>query len=217
MKTTFISIVLLSLFSAALALTIPDSIRQRVEEQVVVKGCNANVCFAIDGSDAVGSNNFRKSVEFIQAVIGIVGTDRAAEFAATQFGTTTQRIAPLTGLRENTLVALENARSIGGKTSAVAAGINYCNFQLFRRPGEANKMVIITDGNSNFGADPVKAARSFRKRDPKGSITAVGVGYKDLHVLKKISGQNPVLAVTDYLELAFQVDILVSEICGFNI
>ena len=217
MKTTFISILLLSLLSVTLAITIPESIRQRVKEAVVVNGCNANVCFAIDGSDAVGPDNFRKSVEFVQAVIGIVGTDRAAEFAATQFGTTTRRIAPLTGLRDNTLKALEDAKLTGGPTSAVASGIIYCDFQLFRRPGEANKLVVITDGKSNFGSNPVTAADKYRGRNPKNSITAVAVGHRQDDVLQRISGQNPVLEVTDYVELALKVDTLVSQICGFNI
>lgn len=220
MKAIFISFALSVIFCVAFSATVPNglviptSIKQSVAKLVEVQGCNANVCFGIDGSGSVSRNEFKDAKFFVKDIVDIIAVDQAAEFAAVQFSGTNSRISPLTGDKEAFLRAVRNARFEQGGATAIGAAIVYCDFQLSRRPGEANKIAVITDGRNNLGGDPVRRANNFRRRDPNGKVTAVGIGrYLDTEMLQQIAGDEKVISVDEYIHLATVVTDLVQEVC----
>ena len=220
MKGLFVSFALSLIFCVALSATVPNgliiptSIKQSVAKLVEVEGCNANVCFGIDGSGSVSATEFDDAKFFVKDIVDIIAVDQDAEFAAVQFSETNHRISPLTGNKRDFLRAVRNAKFQQGGYTAIGAGIVYCDFQLSRRPGEANKIAVITDGRNNLGGSPVRRANNFRRRDPNGKITAVGIGqYLNLETLQKIAGDEKVISVDDYIHLATVVTELVKQVC----
>lgn len=206
----------LFLLSSASKLTY-DAVVRQAKAQVSKGGCGVNVCFAIDTSGSVTDEQFKSQKFFIQDITAIIGVDSRAKFAACQYGDRSYTISLLTkqvGLF-NRLV--ENASFQGDPVTAVGAGIVYCDRQLRRSRGQANKIVLIGDGRNNLGGSPVRRANIFRRK-AGGAVCSVGVGFEDKATLTKIAGgEERVFAVDDYVELAFIVEDLVFDICGFRL
>lgn len=188
-------------------------LRRRVEE---AGGCNANVCFAIDGSGSISSTEFTNQKNFVLDLVSVVAVDNAAEVAACQYATAVSPISPLTVDTAKFNLAVNRATQLGGQ-SFVVGGINYCFSQLWRRRGEANKIVYMGDARSNIGSDAVDRADLFRMIG--GSVAAVGAGFTDDSELLRIAGGNSSLvyeadSFLDVLTLQGFIESLVSQICG---
>lgn len=222
MKGIFFSFVFALICSLSLAVSVPEgrfiptAIKQAALKRVQAEGCNANVCFGIDGSGSVSATEFQNAKDFVKDIVDIIAVDQEAEFCAVQFSLTNDAISPLTADKIAFLNALDAEPFIRGGATAIGSAIVYSDFQLSRRPGEANKIVVITDGRNNAGGDPVRRANNFRRRDPNGRVCAVGIGRTLKAPLKEIAGGQPVLTVDDYIQLATIVDNLVNAVCGYN-
>lgn len=188
--------------------------------KVRMSGCKVNVCFAIDTSGSVSDEDFVKQREFIIDITAIIGADSRSRFAAGQYGKRTYRISSLTsdvsafnGLVQSAQLQKDGATSMG-------SGIVWCDRQLRRQKDDANKMVVMGDGNNNLGGDPVHRANIFRER-ANGRVCTVGVGFEDqqdIKVLEEVAGSPARLfAVDDYVELSFIVEELVEDICKFSL
>lgn len=180
-----------------------------------VGGCNANICFAIDGSGSISLKEFRNEVNFVLDTVSVL-VDNAIEFAATQYATSNYEIFPLTVDDESFILAINNTQHVGG-FSFVAGGVNYCFSQLWRRRGEANHIVLLGDGRSNIGASAIGRADLFRKVG--GSLSVVGAGFEDNEVLLKIAGGNEdlVYEVSDFLDILSLerfIEGIVIDICN---
>lgn len=182
-----------------------------------VAGCNANVCFAIDGSGSISPANFEAQKEFVQDVATIIadGTN-PVELAAVQYGTSSSAIIQLTLNTNAFQLAIKRTPQIGGLTF-VNAGINFCFSQLWRRRGEANKIVLLGDGRTTIGSNAVRRADLFRRVG--GDVCTVGAGFQDPRELLAIAGGDParVFQVDDFisaLELQYIIEDIVLDICG---
>lgn len=175
-------------------------------------GCNPNVCFALDGSGSVNSDDFRAQKEFVELAAALIGVDRSAHFASVQYTRTLHEISPLTNNQDSFLVRVNNARAKGGATF-VPAGLAYCVKELYHRREDANKIVLLGDGRNNFGSGSLTGPlRRFR-----GEVCAVGVGNINKHNLIKIAGHpSRVFQADDFFSLAFLIDDLVSGICKLH-
>lgn len=184
-------------------------------------GCSANVCFAIDGSGSISREEFDNQRNFVLDIVSVIADDqvtgdRATEVAAVQYATSNNPITPLTTDIASFNLRVNSVQQVGG-ASFVVGGINYCFSQLFRRSGEANKIVLLGDGRSNIGSSAVDRADLFRTVN--GSVCTVGAGFPDNSELLAISGDDPDLVFEvdsffDVLALEKLVETLVFRICG---
>lgn len=195
---------------------ISNSQKKRLEKEIIANGgCNANVCFAIDGSGSVGQAGFDAEKQFVFDIVSIINVDEPVEIAATQYGAANSAISPLTFNSADFNVALNGATFLNAGFTQIRGGLLYCFNQLRKRKGDANKIVLLGDGRANLGGNPVPIANLFRKRTG-GQICAVGVRYQDTQSLLDIVGGDPkkVLTVDDFFELKDIIDELVVQICG---
>lgn len=181
--------------------------------KIIFKGaCNPNVCFALDGSGSVSSDDYRAQKEFVEIVSALIGVDKSAHFAAVQYTRTLHEISPLTSNQDSFLIKVNRDQPKGGATF-VPAGLAYCVKELLPRREDANKLVLLGDGRNNFGSGRLTAPlRRF-----KGEVCAVGVGNIKKRNLIKIAGHpSRVFQVDDFFSLAFLVEDLVSGICKLH-
>lgn len=193
----------------------PSSVVRSLQEMIVENGgCKANVCFAIDGSESVGADNFQKEIQFLFDFASIVNFDeQKTGLAATQFGTANSAITRLTFSSERLNIALGNARYLNAQFTQIRGGLLFCFNELRNQKNDANKIVLLSDGEANLGGDPVPIADRFRTE--VGEICAVGVGYNDITPLLDIVGgsRDKILTVDDYFELSDILGRLVVQVC----
>jgi len=191
---------------------------EELREEIVAQGtCNANVCFALDGSRRISSTNYRRVQDFVQLVTAIVGVDTRAAFAAVQYGRRIRPISRLTNDVDSFLKDVDNSVSLRARRSFLVDGLSFCIHELWPRTEDVNKIVILGDGRSPRGGNPVPLAR--RNRRPRGNmdICAVGVGFGNPRRLRRITGSSSrVLAIDGYFDLLDIIDQLVAEICGLD-
>lgn len=179
-------------------------------------GCNANVCFAIDGSNDLSKQEFTNEQHFVLDVTSVIGVDEPVEFAAVQYSESTSPISPLTNKTFDFIIAVSDTNFRRGNLSFLASGLNYCVNEFRERRGEANKIVLLGQGRSHIGRSPRRIARKFRKEG--GSICVVGAGFPDDKELLAIAGDpSQVFTVDNFfdtLNLRDIVDTMVAQICG---
>lgn len=182
-----------------------------------VEDCNANVCFAIDGSGSINATEFEAQQFFVQDLVSVlVNDENDVEVAAVQFGFRSSVISRLTADLEQFTLALFDAPQRGGGT-ALRKGIKACAWQLRRVRREPIKMVLLGDGRSSKPRAAARRANRFRRVG--GEVFAVGTADADGEQLLKLAGGNAdrVYEVDNFLDvLAIQVVIedMVAEICG---
>lgn len=189
-----------------------DELRRKIE---AAGGCNANICFAIDGSGSISSEAFQNEKNFVLDVASVVGVDEPVELAAVQFSTANTPISPLTPDTSEFILSVESAAQLKG-ASFVTAGISYCFSQLWRRQGEANKIVVLGDGRSNIGSSAVRRADLFRQVG--GEVSVVAAGFSNDQELLGIAGgqEDHVFRVSSFLDvltLKSFVEALVEQVC----
>lgn len=179
-----------------------------------VGGCNANVCFAIDGSGAISPEAFTSQKNFVLDVVSVIAVDEPVELAAVQYATRRRAIKRLTNKVPEFVLAVNGTYQLGG-WSRPAAGIAFCNRQLWRW-NKANKIVLLGNGKSDLGRSAVRSANRFRDRN--GDLSVVAAGDADDQKLLAIAGgrKDRVFDVTSFLDvLALQevIEQLVKNIC----
>eukprot|EP00178_Gracilaria_changii_P000089 TRINITY_DN1007_c0_g1_i1.p1 TRINITY_DN1007_c0_g1~~TRINITY_DN1007_c0_g1_i1.p1 ORF type:complete len:265 (+),score=40.73 TRINITY_DN1007_c0_g1_i1:302-1096(+) len=178
-------------------------------------GCNLNVCFAIDGSGSISSDAFTNERNFVLDVVSVI-VDNPVELGAVQYATSVSTITDLTPDDSTFNVLIENEQQLRGQ-SFVVGGLNACFSQLARRPGEAQKIVLLGDGESNIGSSAVRRANDFRRFG--GSVCVVAAGNADEDILLQIAGGDSdklfqVDSFLDVLELEKIAEALALQICG---
>ena len=190
-----------------------------IKALVAVEGCNANVCFAIDGSGSINSEEFEKEKEFVLDVSSVISVDHPIEMAAVQYGTANTRITPLTASPELFNERVDATKQVGGQ-SFVTGGLNYCIAQLARRPFEANKVILLGDGIENIGSRAARRAKWFRDV-LGGDISVVTAGIADEENLLDIVGGDAtriyeVGGFLEVLDLQIVIEELTLDVCGIN-
>ena len=195
-----------------------QSTLRKLRNAVRTKGCDSNVCFAIDTSGSVSRYEYGLQRDFMIDVTAIIGEGSRSNFAAVQYGRQAYTISNFVSDAGDFNQIVDKARFQNDGSTSVGSGIVWCDSRMRRRVNDVNNMVVIGDGRNNLGGDPVRRANIFRKRTANAVVSTVGVGYKDTKTLEKIAGDaSRVFTVDDYFELSEVVEILVSDICNFSL
>lgn len=192
--------------------------------------CSVDVCFAVDGSDAVSQAAFLAQRSFIDRLSRLLGAAGNSKAGAVQFGLTLTPVSPVTSSRRTFRARLHHMRKPGGKRAFVAAGLAYCARQLQGRRaflplstrrkiqgrgrGSRRKVIVlIQNGKRIFG--------SGRSRGPlrlfQGKVFAVAVGSVDRAELEKITGDpSQVFVVQNAGVLNTFVGVIARKICQLS-
>eukprot|EP00178_Gracilaria_changii_P009133 TRINITY_DN2699_c0_g2_i1.p1 TRINITY_DN2699_c0_g2~~TRINITY_DN2699_c0_g2_i1.p1 ORF type:complete len:395 (+),score=24.76 TRINITY_DN2699_c0_g2_i1:2051-3235(+) len=190
--------------------------KQRLREKIkAAGGCNANVCFAIDGSSSISADEFEIEKRFVLDVVSVL-TDNPIEIAAVQFSTSTYPIQALTVDDEKFILEVETTNQVPG-ASFVTGGINYCFGELVERLGESNKIVLLSDGRSTIGGGAVRRADGFRELG--GDVCVVGAGDQNEQELLDIAGGDDdryyqADSLSDFNTLANHIESVTLSICS---
>lgn len=180
-------------------------------------GCNANVCFAVDGSGSINATQFTSQLNFVTDVVSIIAATDPVGLAAVQYSTGTRAISEFTTNDFEFIPAVDRTRQLFG-LSFVAGGINFCFAELFNAGGPVNKIVLLGDAMSNIGSSAVRRADQFRAIG--GTVCSVAAGTNpDRESLLGIAGGDPdlVFEVDDFvnvIRLSNIIERLVEQICG---
>lgn len=147
--------------------------------------CNANFCFAIDGSNVLSRSEFLYQKAFVKDLVSIHTFGRKMELSAVQYSDKGAVIAPLTSATEKFMKLVNSAQRQGGP-SFVGAGIDACYNILKSRHDKKNKLVLIADGRTQATDDEVSSADALRAMG--GEVWVLAVGFKDKERVLKIAG-----------------------------
>lgn len=194
-------------------------VMRRVEPlmaKIVAKGgCNANVCFVLDGSYYVTDDEYRMQKEFVELAAALIGVDKSAHFAATQYAPPRFALAQLTSDQDAFLVKIAGS-SRWGRDQRVRPGVRFCVRQMRQRREDANKIVLVGDGRGSLQYSAyLPPLRTFSRRG--GSICAVAVKNANRRLLAYVT-RNPahVLAIDGYIDLSIIVEDVVEQVCGLK-
>lgn len=194
----------------------------RLVRTVAERGCDPNVCFALDGSGSITDAEYELQKDFVKLVAGTISADPGAQFAAVQYGISLERLTPrLTSDADKFILDISGSEHSKASSTFIAPGLGYCIRQFRRTAGEANKIVLLGDGRSNLDSrnpplDPASIASTWLSRGDNNAICAIAVHYDDIAPMTSIVGDGRVFQVADWLEVTFVLDDLVTEICGWD-
>lgn len=184
-----------------------------LRQKVVDRGCDINLCFAIDGSGSVTPAQFQKQKDFVDLIVNIITTDEPGNYCAVQYGTSLRAISPLTKKKGKFIRKLHKSKQVGG-LSNIAGALGYTGFQLRPRTEDANKLVILGDGFDSIGFRPRKI--STRILSEGIDICAIAVGPSDVQGLNAITGDpGRVLRLASFFELSEIIVDIVNDACGY--
>lgn len=196
---------------------ISAAIRERLRRRIDASGgCNANICFAIDGGSSISDEAFINELYFMLDITSIIGVDEPAEFAAVQFTNRRHTISELTTDSSSFNLLVNETKQVGGQSS-ISSGVAFCISQLTRRRREANKIVILSDGESRMARRDIQLTNIFRRIG--GEVSVVGAGELDEEALLRLVGKDRsrlfnVDSFLDVFRLHDIVEELVLKICG---
>lgn len=188
-----------------------------LRQNVVDKGCDVNVCFAIQGDAYITDKEFQDMKDFIDLMIAILFTDTSGNYCAVQYGRTTYRIAPLSRRKQWFLNRVQNARKVNGFNTNIAGALGYMGFQMLARAEDANQIIVLGDGLESVGFPPKWITRKIHQSGYI-DVAAVAVGGASYPALKALVGGDPnkIVELDEFFELAEIVVGLVSGLCGFE-
>lgn len=199
--------------------TDPETLRKlrALSQNVRDNGCDVNLCFALQGDDFITDAEFEDQKNFVDLMVAILTTDRGGNYCAVQYGRTTKAISRLTKHKEHFLNTLYHTQRVGGEHTNIASALGYAGFQLRPRDGDANKLILLSDGLDSVGFAPRYIANRVRKDGI--DISAVAVGGSSYYGLLDIVGgdANRVVTIDGFFELGEIVAGLVSNVCGYYV
>lgn len=188
-------------------------------------GCGPNLCFGIDGSKYITQYNYQRQIDFMAIIAGTIGSvfdnRPVPRFMAYEYGS---RLKTISNPTENVETFFDRiSANPGGPTArftflapALLRCRNLMGKDLFIN--DANKIVLIGDGRTNFRLPGVaiREARKFQPPNANGNICAVTVKNPDLHFLKELTNDpRLVMNVEDTDEFINLLDEIVQGICDF--
>eukprot|EP00171_Calliarthron_tuberculosum_P008013 IDg8013t1 len=163
------------------------------DEIIANGGCNLNLCYGLDGSNLISDTDYELQRFFVQLVAATIAIDPRTKMSAYQYGLRLRRISEYTSDIDQFLINLEDAkRNPTLSRSFLAPALFQCQRDFRASPEDANKIVLIGDGNTNYGSEDstVRVAEQFLPPNNNGDICAVYVGEPNGNFLLRIT-QNP--------------------------
>lgn len=180
---------------------------------VLNQGCGINLCFVMDGSDAVGQPEFLFQKNFIDLLMAITTTDNPGTYCAVQYHNRFSEISPLTNDRELLLERVHDAvkRTGGGN---ITPGLRYAINQLVKRKGAANKIVLFSRKKPFISKFLPPVLLRFFNID--GVVCSVAMKPENrLSLIHNVTGDpNLVFPRHSYFEISEVIFELVHELCG---
>lgn len=180
--------------------------------------CAPNLCFALDGSGSIGTDNYELQKEFVLLVSAIVGAEANSTFAGTQYGGVNIPISSTAG-PEDFIVRLIGSEFQSAPITFLNAGLLYCTSVLRKFRGAPAKVVIFGDGGATYGREfgPLSGRRIASKfrRTKSNKICAVTVGFEGKpELFVDIAGaKDQVVEVDGWPKILNVLRTLVREIC----
>ena len=180
--------------------------------------CPADVVLLLDGSTSITSASWKSLVNASSSFAAAVGISAdGAHIGVVQFASSSKLELALTGDLDKALAALHGLPQTGGGTNT-ASGLAMTGAQLFGAGGrlDAPKVVIlITDGESNVGGDPVPVASALKANST--NIFGIGVGagadMKQIAAIASLPSSDFVFELDDYSKLAGIIAKLIAKTC----
>lgn len=184
----------------------------RLQERIQEHGCEASVCFALDGSSSIGDDDFENAKEFSQITSVVINTDSRAKFGAVQFGLSNLPISNVTANQPTFIAAVGAACSAQAPRTFVGAGIFGCS-RLLRNSNGRHVIVVLSDGRDNFGASPQRVTDDIAT-ESDDSIIAVAIADADIPYLQKLApGGNYLIDARNSQALSNAMQRAVELIC----
>ncbi|XP_019719267.1 collagen alpha-6(VI) chain isoform X3 [Hippocampus comes] len=195
-----------------------------IKDDIITDICTTDVCkdvpgdllFLVDSSGSIYPQDYEKMKDFMKSVVGKSNIGQSdVHVGVMQFSTIQQLVFPLNRhfTKDQMLQAIDGMQQIGGGTNtgeAIAALSPYFDASQGGRPGVRQRMVVVTDGESQ---DNVKIPAAALRR--KGVVAyAIGVMDANTTQLLEITGSpERVFAERDFDALKDLESQVAMEIC----
>ncbi|XP_051922647.1 collagen alpha-6(VI) chain [Hippocampus zosterae] len=195
-----------------------------IKDDIITDICTTDVCkdvpgdllFLVDSSGSIYPQDYEKMKDFMKSVVGKSNIGQSdVHMGVMQFSTIQQLVFPLNRhfTKDQMLQAIDGMQQIGGGTNtgeAIAALSPYFDASQGGRPGVRQRMVVVTDGESQ---DNVKIPAAALRR--KGVVAyAIGVMDANTTQLLEITGSpERVFAERDFDALKDLESQVAMEIC----
>lgn len=187
--------------------------------------CFYHFCFALDGSDSIGSRNYEIQKEFVLLIAAIIGAKDRIALSAVQYGSVNVPISNLDGSAESFIGKLRNSKYQNASETVIAFGLGYCISQLGRAKAIPSKLVIFGDSGATLGAGPgqitpVLLSDFFLRRSPTyRKICAVTVNFQTkpplfVDVVGGEKNRNLVIDVESWPLILNQLKDVIRAICA---
>ena len=185
---------------------------QGLRQDVKNKGCGINLCFVMDGSDAVGDTEFTFQKNFIDIVMAITSTDRPGTYCAVQYHSSFSEITPLIDDREEFLRKVHDAKKLSGEGN-ITPGLRYAITQMVKQRRAANKIVLFSRKKPFISRALPSVLLRFFNLD--GAICAVALNpHNRLRLIQNVTGDpNLVFPRDSFFEVSEVIYDLVYNLC----
>lgn len=185
---------------------------RNLRRDVFENGCVVNLCFLLEGSNAVTEEEYTDMKNFVDLIVAITTTDDPGNYCAAQFGNSFTRISRLTQQREVFLDAVQASKKSGGRANLVA-GLRFGLKQLARQDVNANKIIFFSKQQPrNIRRLPFGLNQFFKRG---GAVCAVAMENKHYDVLAKYTGDiNRVVPLDGFFDLSEIVVAIVADVCS---
>lgn len=185
---------------------------ERLRRDVLNKGCDINLCFALDGSSAVNDDDYLYQKNFVDLIVAITTTDEPGNYCGVQFHNFFTSIAPLTQNLIAFLDAIQASKQAGGRANLEPA-LRYALKQLRRQTEDANMIIFFSKSRPLLRRRIHPSVTRFLRRG--GAIGAVAMEDGFYDELARVTGDlGRVVPLDGFFDLSEIVVAVVSDACN---
>lgn len=176
-----------------------------------------DLMLVLDGSGSIAPPDFELARRFARTVVNSCLFVPGSRAGVVEYSDTAQLIQALSGNRGEVDLALRALLQSSGMT-ATGAAINLAQSHLTsnQRQGAKNVIIVLTDGESNTGPNPITAANAARAAGSE--LFAIGVGglvnRAELEGIANQPSASHVFEVTDFPSLQAALAPVIGAVCG---
>lgn len=179
--------------------------------------CMPDIMLVIDGSGSIAPSDFELARRFARTLVRSCLFVPGSRAGVVEYSDKARLIQALSDDRGEVDRALQELIQSGGIT-ATGAAINLAQRHLAsnQRQGVNNIIIVLTDGESYTGPDPIAAANAARAAGAE--LFAIGVGNlvnrAELEGIANQPSANYVFEVTDFASLQMALAPVAGAVCG---
>lgn len=160
-----------------------------IQKDILRKGCNVRICFALDGSKSISEANYKTQKEFVHIVAALISLDDRSRFSAVQYGLQNIGISLLTHESKTFIQKVLRSTQARAPTTFLAAGLAFCISSLKTDDFVGRKkIVVLGDDRSDFGNSALTVVLNSISTEDVYAGT-VGVPTKNL-LFRQITQKN---------------------------